>query len=117
MALCLVSDVPDDWNFWLDGEFCILKEKVSELLCVRWLGGLRFIQRNSRIHGGAIKSEDQLVKDIRRDVKARLDSVSIKSSVLNPSATIESSTFVISNYVFRIVGVFPSFSGSWLCYC
>jgi hypothetical protein len=42
-----------------------------------------WLQRNSRIHGGVIKTEEQIVRDIQKDVKARLDSVIVKTSVLN----------------------------------
>jgi hypothetical protein len=38
---------------------------------------------NSRSHGGVIKTEGKIVKDIRKDVKARLDSAFVKSYVLN----------------------------------
>ncbi len=42
-----------------------------------------WLQRNSRVFGGVIKTEEQIVQDIRRDVKARMDSFKVKSSILN----------------------------------
>jgi hypothetical protein len=87
MALCLVSNAPTDWNLLIDWGILHLKGKSfrASLCKVAWWATVYhlWLQRNSRIHGGVIKTEEQIVRDIQKDVKARLDSVIVKTSVLN----------------------------------
>jgi hypothetical protein len=87
MALCLVSDAPADWNLLIDwGILHLIGKSFQASLCkVAWWATVYHLrlQRNSRIHGGVIKTEEQIVRDIQKDVKARLDSVIVKTSILN----------------------------------
>ena len=42
-----------------------------------------WIQRNSRIHESEVKSEEKIIKSIRRDVKDKMDSVKAPASILH----------------------------------
>ena len=41
------------------------------------------VQRNSRTHKGEVKSEEQIIKAIRRDVNAKMDYVKAPTSILD----------------------------------
>ena len=87
MALCLVFDAIDDWNMlvaWgtqhLQGK--LFRTSLSKLAWWAMVYHL-WLQRNARVHGGKIKTEEQIMQDICRDVKARLDSFRVNNSILN----------------------------------
>jgi hypothetical protein len=70
----------------LSGEFKTLKAKFSVTLCkIAWWATLYHIwlQRNARLHDGEVKTEEQIIKVIRKDVKARMEAVIAPDSFLH----------------------------------
>jgi hypothetical protein len=59
--------------------------KVGASICqVAWCAIVYhiWIQRNNRIHAGEVKTEEQIVKAIKRDVKARMEASHISNSTI-----------------------------------
>uniref|UniRef100_A0A2N9IBN2 Reverse transcriptase domain-containing protein n=1 Tax=Fagus sylvatica TaxID=28930 RepID=A0A2N9IBN2_FAGSY len=88
MALCLVSDPCFCWEDLLEWGVVHLKgTEMRAIVCkVAWwaTGYSIWSQRNAIIHAGQIKSEDQLLNSIKRDVKNRLHSKNgFRDTILN----------------------------------
>ncbi len=59
--------------------------KVGASICqVAWCAIVYhiWIQRNNRIHAGEVKTEEQIVKAIKREVKARMEASHISNSTI-----------------------------------
>ena len=87
MALCPVSNASDNWNLLVEWGLKNLRGRSFRVvLCkVAWwvIVYQIWIQRNSRTHKGEVKLEEQIIKAIRRDVKAKMDSVKAPTSILD----------------------------------
>jgi hypothetical protein len=83
MALCLVPNIPFNWSLLLSWGMHNLKGKSfrASLCKVAWWATIYHIW--IQIHGGVINSEDQIIKDIHRDVKGKLDSIAVNNSILD----------------------------------
>jgi hypothetical protein len=73
MALCLVSNTPDDWHSILRYGILNLKGKSFRASICKVAVYHVWIQRNNRNFDEEIKTKEQIVKAIRRDVKARME--------------------------------------------
>ena len=75
MALCLVFDAPDDWSLLIAWGIQNLKGKSfrASICNMAWWATVYhlWLQRNSKVYGGVIKTEEQIVQDIHRDVKCQ----------------------------------------------
>lgn len=87
MELCLLSIVTHEWNMRLEWRIQNLKGKIFRVtLCkIAWWATLYHIwlQRNARLHDGEVKIEEQIIKVIRKDVKARMEAVKAPDSILH----------------------------------
>lgn len=94
IGLCLVSDIPISWDELLCQGIRNLKGqsfRVSLCKVARWPVVYHiWIQRNSRIHVGVMKIEEQMEKLICREVKARsIGKKQICNSILNRTLCIK----------------------------
>jgi hypothetical protein len=72
MGLCLISDVNYYWLDWLIGLLFISKVSFRIAICkLAWWAAVYHLwqQRNAVIHSGKIRTEEQIIKDVKRDVK------------------------------------------------
>jgi hypothetical protein len=87
MALCLVPNVPDDWELLISWAIKNLKGRSfrASICKVAWWAMVYhiWIERNSRIYDDNVRTEEHLIKDIRRDVKARLESAKGRDNILH----------------------------------
>ena len=87
MALCPVSNAPDNWNLLVEWGLKNLRGRSFRVVFCKvawWVIVYQiWIQGNSRTHKGKVKSEEQIIKAIRRDVKAKMDSVKAPTSILD----------------------------------
>lgn len=87
MGLCLISDVNYYWLDWLIGLLFISKVSFRIAICkLAWCAAVYHLwqQRNAVIHSGKIRTEEQIIKDVKRDVKRKIECRSIvAASVLN----------------------------------
>jgi hypothetical protein len=87
MVLCLVSSVPEDWDLLLEWDIKNLKGRSFRVtLCkITWWATVYhlWLQRNARLHAGEVKFEEQIIKAIRRDVKAKMEAIKALASILH----------------------------------
>jgi hypothetical protein len=87
MGLCLASSAPDNWDLLLECGIKNLKGRSFRVtLCkIAWWATLYHLwqQRNARLHAGEMKSEENIIKAIRRDVKAKMEPVKSPTSILH----------------------------------
>ena len=87
MALCLVSSVPKDWDLLLEWDIKNLKGRSFRVtLCkIAWWATVYhlWLQRNARLHAGEVKSDEQIIKAIRRDVKAKMEAIKAPVAILH----------------------------------
>ena len=73
MGLCLASSVPDNWDLLLKWDIKNLKGRsFRATLCkIAWWATVYHLwqQRNARLHAGEMKSEENIIKAIRRHYK------------------------------------------------
>ena len=88
MRLCLVSNPLFSWEDLIEWSSSNLKGKgMRSNICRLGLWAAVYhiwLQHNAIIHGGHIKTEEQIIKLIRKDVKARSENMlSYCDSILN----------------------------------
>ena len=87
MGLCLASSTPDNWDLLLEWGIKNLKGRSFRVtLCkIAWWATMYHLwqQRNARLHAGEMKSEENIIKAIRRDVKAKMEPVKSPASILH----------------------------------
>ncbi len=75
MNLCLIPDIPKDWEALVSWGIKSLKGnslRVSICKLAWWATVYHlWLHRSSRIHGGVIKTEEQLIRDIKAKQKAK----------------------------------------------
>ena len=88
MEFCIMTDIKYSWQELVEWASNHLKGTNcgAVLYKLAWWAAVYHIwqQRNAIIHCRRIKTEEQIVRDIKRDVKGRVESTSnIFSSILN----------------------------------
>jgi hypothetical protein len=88
MSLCLISDIDYCWLKLVKWATNNLKGSSFRVtICkLAWWAAVYHIwqQRNAIIHSRKIRTREQIVKDVRKDVKCRLESFSkARDSILN----------------------------------
>ena len=88
MALCLISDPHFCWEHLVEwGTMHLKGEGLRANLCkLAWWAIVYYLwfQRNALLHAGQVKTEDQILNLIKKDVKTRLSSkVCFEDSILN----------------------------------
>jgi hypothetical protein len=87
MALCLISDPQFCWEHLVEWGSMHLKRKgLRANLCkLAWWATVYYLwsQKNALLHAGQVKTEDQILNLIKKDVKTRLSSkVCFEDSIL-----------------------------------
>lgn len=76
MALCLATGIPKDWEDQVSWGTKYLKGTSPRvILCkLSWWATIYhlWIQRNNRIYGGKVETEEKILKFIKRDIRGRM---------------------------------------------
>ena len=86
-GLCLAFSVPDNWDLLLEWGIKNLKGRSFRVtLCkIAWWATVYHLwqQRNARLHAGEMKLEENIIKAIRRDFRAKMEAVKAPASILH----------------------------------